>query len=126
MLWSEFIEGTGCKDTEKNYEVYKELEIIYTNTDCSKSHIYEMGKKLVDNSKSEKELEIERQVKAEIEEFVTLKETYRENLSRYEYYLKECENTDEEIRWLKSEVKYYKEQVRHCKNRIAALKCVLA
>ena len=126
MLWSEFVEGTGCKDTEKNYEVYKELEIIYTNTDCTKAHIYEMGKKLVDNSKSEKELEIERQVKAEIEEFVTLKETYRENLSRYEYYLKECENTEEETRWLKSEVKYYKEQVRHCKNRIAALKWVLA
>lgn len=59
MLWSEFVEGTGCKDTEHNYNVYKELELIYMNTDCTKAHIYEMGKKLVDNSKTEEQIEKE-------------------------------------------------------------------
>lgn len=64
MLYNEFIEGTGCKDNDHNYQVYKELEVIYTNTECSKAHIYEMGKKLVDNSKSESELKVEAEVKA--------------------------------------------------------------
>lgn len=36
MMYSEFIEGTGCKDSKKNYQIYKELEIIYMNSDCTK------------------------------------------------------------------------------------------
>ena len=82
MLWSEFIEGTGCKDTEKNYNVYKELEVIYMNTDCSKAHIYEMGKKLVDNSKTEAEVEFERKIKEEIQ-----------------FYKNEVERFNSEIAW---------------------------
>ena len=45
MLFSEFVEGTGCKDNEKNYEVYKNLEIMYMNSNMSKAEIYEYGKK---------------------------------------------------------------------------------
>ena len=29
MLYQEFIEGTGCRENDHNYQVYKELEIIY-------------------------------------------------------------------------------------------------
>ena len=54
MLYGEFIEGTGCKDNEHNYKVYCDLEIMCMNSDMSKAEIYEYGKKLVDNSKSEK------------------------------------------------------------------------
>ena len=67
MLYSEFVAGTGCRETDKNYQVYKELELIYMNTDCTKEHIYEMGKKLVDNGKTEKELQLEKEITEKIE-----------------------------------------------------------
>ena len=56
MLFSEFREGTGCKDNQHNHEVYKNLEIMYMNSDMTKEEIYEYGKKLVDNSKTVEEL----------------------------------------------------------------------
>ncbi len=49
MLYSEFVTGTGCKDNEYNYQVYRDLEILYMHSDKSHFEIYEMGKKLVDN-----------------------------------------------------------------------------
>ncbi len=125
MLYNEFIEGTGCKDSEHNYNVYKELEIIYMNTDCSKAHIYEMGKKLVDNSKSEAELKVEAEVKTEIVELKELIKTRKENIERCMMYLKETDCTKSEIRWLKDDIKRYKENIKHYRNRIAALKWVL-
>lgn len=66
MLYSEFVEGTGCRDNEYNYRVYKNLEVMYMNSDMSKAEIYEYGKKLVDNSKTERELQIEAEVREEI------------------------------------------------------------
>lgn len=126
MLYNEFIEGTGCKDNEHNYNVYKELEIIYMNSDCTKAHIYEMGKKLVDNSKSEAELKIEAEVKAEIAELKELIERRKKDISRMEMYLRECDNTEAEIKWLKGDIKTYKENIKHYKNRISELKWVLA
>ena len=83
MLFTEFVEGTGCRETEKNYQVYKELEIIYMNTDCTKEHIYEMGRKLVDNSKTEEELEFEAKIKAEIEDH---KAEIKDNKKWISYY----------------------------------------
>ena len=77
MLYSEFVAGTGCRETDHNYKVYKELEIIYMNTDCTKEHIYEMGKKLVDNSKSEAELKLEAEIKEEIEQHKAEIEKYK-------------------------------------------------
>ena len=67
MMYSEFVAGTGCKDNAHNYEVFQNLEAMYMNTDMSKAEIYEYGKKLVDNSKSEAELKLEAELKAEIE-----------------------------------------------------------
>lgn len=49
MLYSEFIAGTGCKNTSHNFRVYKDLEIMYDNSGITKEQIYEYGKKLVDN-----------------------------------------------------------------------------
>ena len=49
MLYSEFIEGTGCQDNHHNFKVFQDLEVLYMNSDISKEHIYEYGKKLVRN-----------------------------------------------------------------------------
>ena len=125
MLYAEFIEGTGCKENDHNYKVYKDLEVMYMNSDMSKAEIYEYGKKLVDNSKSEKELEVERQVKAEIAEFKELIEWRKKDIERYQMYLNECINTIEEEKQFKAEIKRYRENIRHYRGRIAALKFIL-
>lgn len=67
MMYSEFIAGTGCKENEHNYKVFRNLEVMYMNSDMSKAEIYEYGKKLVDNSKSEQELKLEAEIKERIE-----------------------------------------------------------
>lgn len=127
MLYNEFVEGTGCKDNAHNYQVYKELEIIYMNTDCSKAHIYEMGKKLVDNSKSEAELKIEAKVKAEIEE-------HKEEIAKYKKWIEQNEEMmrywkeqmdKEMVAFYRNPIKSWKEEIRYHKNQIAALKWVL-
>ena len=128
MLYNEFIQGTGCRDTEKNYKVYKELEIIYMNTDCTKEHIYEMGKKLVDNSKTEKELELERQINEEIDDCKYEIERYRSMFERDQESLKlwKEDGSRSMIIAYRNAVQYYKEQIKVLRNRINALKWVLA
>lgn len=124
MLYSEFIQGTGCKDNEKNYKVYKDLEIMYMNSNMSKAEIYEYGKKLVDNSKTEKELQIE----AEIKETIA---GYKEQIEGNKYWItyytemvkihkefgdKEMEKRDRRI------AKKYKDDNRRLRDMIRFLK----
>ena len=128
MLWNEFIEGTGCKDTEKNYEVYKNLEIMYMNSDMSKAEIYEYGKKLVDNSKSEKEIEFENEIKAEIadlkEEIESWKRGMEYAVDSLNYWKQDGDK--EMIRRYKDSVACYKSEIKEMKARINSLKWVLA
>ena len=78
MLYSEFIENVGCKNNDHNYDVYCNLETMYMNSDLPKSTIYEYGKKLVDNSKSEMELALEEKLNYEIEEYKRHIKEYRD------------------------------------------------
>lgn len=128
MMYSEFAEAVGCRDNDHNHKVFRELEIIYMNTDCSKAHIYEMGKKLVDNSKSEAELKVEAEVKAEIEEHKAEIAKYKEWIEQNEQmlsYWKEQMNK-EMVAFYRNPIKGWKEEIRYHKNQIAALKWVLA
>lgn len=128
MLYNEFIEGTGCKDNDHNYKVYKDLEVMYMNSDISKAQIYEYGKKLVDNSKSEAELKVEAEVKAEID----VAKADIESAKNYINYYKELKGYNKSIGdkfWEKEYrrmEKYYSDEVKRLRNRIAALKWVLA
>lgn len=67
MLYEEFREGTGCRDNQYNYKVYKDLEIIYMNSDITKNEIYEYGKKLVNNGLTDKQKEWNREMDERIE-----------------------------------------------------------
>lgn len=120
MLYSEFVEGTGCKENDHNYKVYKDLEILYMNSDLTKQDIYEYGKKLVDNSKTEKEVEFETGLRNKMKE---LKQEYqrRMNLAKtYSSYYKE----DKDIYW-KNQSKWQKEIARNIRNEISGIKFVL-
>lgn len=118
MLYSEFIEGTGCKDTQFNYGVYKNLEIMYMNSDMSKAEIYEYGKKLVDNSKTEAELEAEARVTAEINDLKADNESRKAHIEsrkadieREKVWLRD-ETDKGMIRWIENNIRWYREDIR--------------
>lgn len=124
MLYSEFIEGTGCKDNEKNYKVYKDLEIMYMNSNMSKSEIYEYGKKLVDNSKTEKELQLEQEIKEQIDE---CKEFIKANKYWVDYHTQMAriykENGEKErYRHQRDMAQSHKAEIRRLKDMIRFLK----
>lgn len=83
MLYSEFVSGTKCKETEENYNIYKYLEILYMNSDISKDKIYEFGKKLVNNDLTEEEKEHNARIQAEIDD---LKEQIKLSKTWNNYY----------------------------------------
>ena len=125
MLYSEFVQGTGCKENDHNYKVYKNLEVMYMNSDMSKAEIYEYGKKLVDNSKSEEELKLESEIKEEIECHKKEIEIYKKEI---EWKKETIEFDPEDTEWVKDckrMIKYYKEQIAWHRNKIKALKWVL-
>ena len=128
MLYNEFVEGTRCKDNEYNYKVYKDLEIMYMNSDLSKAQIYEYGKKLVDNSKSEAELKVEAEIMNEIAghkaEIETCKRWIADN-ERMVAYWKE-QGDKEMVSFYRNPIKTWKQEIRNHRNQIAALKWVLA
>ena len=138
MLYSEFVTGTGCKDNATNYRIYKDIEVMYMNSDLSKAEIYEYGKKLVDNSKSEAEIEAENKITAEIDE---LKADNAERKNRIESRKSEIERekaylvgeTDKgwidysknNIKWYKEDIRQQREWIRANSAKIKALKALL-
>lgn len=115
MLYSEFIEGTGCKENDYNYQIYKRLELMYMADDSiSKQEIYEYGKKLVDNSKSEAEIAFENEINSEI---ARLKEDIAYYKQQVEFY--------SEVSWGKSNIKYAKDEIKKLRRRIKENKWIL-
>lgn len=124
MLWGEFVDGTGCKKTEKNYKVYKDLEAMYMNTDLTKEQIYEYGKKLVDNSKTEEELAFEKEMDDKILEIREQIKYQKSELERYKEFLDSEEDLESKKMW-KSEVKYIRDCIKQLNGQIRELKWVL-
>ena len=109
MLYGEFLKGTGCKDNETNYKVYKDLEIIYMNTDCTKEHIYEYGKKLVDNSKTAEEIAYEKQLKQEIANHKECVAGYKAQIANEMGFMFPSKVY---IKYCKDMIKYHKDKIR--------------
>lgn len=132
MLYSEFVTGTGCKETQKNYQVYKNLEIMYMNSDMSKQEIYEYGKKLVDNSKTEAEIEAEEKAKKEIEGLRMDIESYKRCIELKKHDIEDRKNwleneTNEGRRtYIKNDIKWFKEDIRFNRQKIAESKAKIA
>lgn len=102
MLYSEFVEGTGCRENDHNFQVYKNLEIMYMNSDLPKSVIYEYGKKLVDNSKTPEEIKFEEERKAEIKSLKIEIEYHKSEYERYKTLLSyEQERSTPDPEWIK-------------------------
>ena len=128
MLYSEFVENTGCKDNEKNYQVYKHLEILYMNCDdISKEEIYEYGRKLVDNSLTPEQVAENAELDKEINK-IKIKLGYAEaDLARYNSNLRYYTamgwgDEDESIKFWKKEIRLARKDIRQYKELIKDLK----
>ena len=115
MMYSEFVIGTGCKENNHNYNIFIKLEDLYMNSDITKEEVYEFGKKLVDNSETEEEKALREEIEREIKEHEEALSYWEE---RTKFYLDIMEDKKEAKRFSK----YAKEE----KNKIKALKWVLA
>ena len=119
MMYSEFIKGTGCKDNKQNYKVFANLEIMYMYSDMTKEEIYEYGRKLVDNSKSETELAFERQMKVAINEAKQMIEYYKKEIATAEMMLNfsfDPECWQRTIKESKEGIKIYRMRIQTYKN----------
>lgn len=112
MLFDEFIAGTGCRDTAKNYKVYRDLEILYMNSDLSKEQIYEYGKKLVDNSLTDAQVAWNTKIDEQITVYKENIETFKNDLARYET------NRDFSIEHGWDDVSFWKREIKFVKARI--------
>ena len=126
MMYSEFAEATKCRDNEFNHKVFERLELIYMNDDSmSKEEVYEWGKKLVDNSKTESELELERQLRKEIAELKDSIEYEKKTIEMYKGFLNDVFNTPEETKEYKRQIKLRREWIAEYKNRIHERRWIL-
>ena len=138
MLYEEFLNGTVCKNTDYNYKVYKNLEELYINNDSlTKSDIYEVGKKLVDNSLTEEQ----KRLRADLEDKIRRIENgvtecgkninfLNELIERHTQYLEigtEEEKKEERrnIKYYKTEIKKYKKWIKEDKDEINGIKWIL-
>lgn len=126
MLYTEFLEGTGCRDNDHNYKIYKQLEIIYMNDESTtKADIYEYGKKLVDNSKPHEIIDLENQILADIESDKRQIKELTEDINRIKGYI---ENELDPL-WKKSwrnDIKWRKQDIARLKTHIKLSKLILA
>ena len=115
MMYSEFVNGTGCKENEHNYNIFLQLEKLYMESNITKEDVYNFGKKLVDNSKTEKEIELEKEINEKIEE-ENKAITYWEE--RADFYKNIMED--------KKEARRFQKLANEHKQRVKELRFVLA
>lgn len=109
-MYSEFLDGTGCRQTDYNYQVYKRIEAAYMSDDTmTKADAYDWGRKLVDNSLTEEELGIIDDLEARNE---TLSQFISDELCTIEYHKRELANSKEYLRQLKAERKQNIDRIR--------------
>ena len=124
MMYSEFVEGTGCRDNAHNRKVFENLEVMYMNSEMSKAEIYEYGKKLVDNSKSPEQIAIENKVNTQIKELKDNIEFFKNLIETCEFYIG-IETDSCYLSVWKHDIRTYKNEIRKLRNEIKALKWVL-
>lgn len=112
MLYNEFIENTGCRDTDQNFNIYKGLELVYMNTDLSKDEIYKLGKRLVNNGLTKEQQNHNAAIRSQIDALSDV-------IASDQSYLDKTPFGDKET------INYYKGSIRENKRKIKRLKELL-
>ena len=121
MLYDEFLAGTGCRDTAQNFQVFKDLEVMYMNSDITKEKIYEYGKKLVNNDLTEAQVLWNEDVDRQIDKQKEILAIWKSDIKRYEEVLAVENNEEWKVYW-KRELKYAKNEAKNIRWNIRQLK----
>lgn len=123
MLYDEFLAGTGCRDNADNYKVYKDLEILYMNSELTKQEIYEYGKKLVNNALTESQIawneDIDRQIakiQEQVDYYLGEAEYYKQVIAMWTGYDEDSVKSGKyQLKRVKREARYYRNKIRDLK-----------
>ena len=123
MLYDEFLMGTGCRDNADNYKVYKDLEILYMNSELTKQEIYEYGKKLVNNALTVTQIawneDIDRQIakiQEQVDYYLGEAEYYKQVIAMWTGYDEDSVKSGKyQLKRVKREARYYKNKIRDLK-----------
>ena len=123
MLYDEFLAGTGCRDNADNYKVYKDLEILYMNSELTKQEIYEYGKKLVNNALTVTQIawneDIDRQIakiQEQVDYYLGEAEYYKQVIAMWTGYDEDSVKSGKyQLKRVKREARYYKNKIRDLK-----------
>lgn len=122
MLYDEFREGTGCRDNAYNFKVYKDLEIIYMNTDITKHDIYEYGKKLVNNDLTDEQKEWNREIDERVERLKMRLDDFKKMLDldveACEWWKDQGEEYRDVYKRYRHDVKYDRDEIKKIKVEI--------
>lgn len=126
MLYSEFIENVKCRDTNYNYGVYKNIEIIYMNNDnFSKEDFYNYGKKLVNNELTEEEKEKNKATQELIDTAKNDIEIEKDEITYYKTRLKYAEKNSPDYFRYKADLIEAQNVIKDRKEKIAQLKLLI-
>jgi len=123
MLYDEFLNGTGCRDNAENFKVYKNLEIMYMNSDMTKDEIYEYGKKLVTNELSAETKNLIHKINEEIENCKNEIEFLHEKINVNEQYFNSGLITKNEFT---NNCKLYRHEIKKERIKMKELKYILS
>lgn len=123
MLYDEFLAGTGCRDNSDNYKVYKDLEILYMNSELSKQEIYEYGKKLVNNALTAQQVAWNEDIDRQIAKYDEQVRYYTDEIEYYKQVIERWTGYDEDsVKSGKFQIKRCRREARYYKNKIKELK----
>lgn len=109
-LWRDFVENTGCKETNRNYQMYKYLELLYMSDDSIKrENIYELGKKLITSDDAEAEMIYKEYVQNQITRYKSQIDEFKKEIEYTERTLPIDDNNRSRWIWIAQEaikVKY--------------------
>lgn len=122
MMYGEFIEATGCKQTDYNFQVFCDLEKMYMADDSiSKEKIYEYGKKLVDNSLTPEQIQHNKDTEERIAEYKDEIKSLKSEIEAKQFYIG-FENDEFRKKHLKLDIQELKARIKEIKNQIEIAK----
>lgn len=127
MMFSEFQANTGCRDNEANHILFRRLELIYMQDEqITKEEIYDMGRKLMDNTPTQAEIELRERITAEIESRKMTIAAYRNEIKYHEDMRDLWKDSDKEYARIQSkDIRNLKDLIRQERQIIAGLKWVI-
>lgn len=101
LLFGDFVEDLDWEETDRNYKLYKWLELLYMNDNMTnRESIYELGKKLITSDDAEAVMIYKEYIKAQIARHNSLIDAFKVEIEYVERTLPIDDNNRSRWIWL--------------------------